>query len=258
MLSLTQIEQFYPQNLRFFKRHVLREYLQYRILASIFNSPLANKLSFLGGTALRIIYDNNRFSEDLDFDHFNLSETDFQNITAQVKHDLELDGYEIEMRHVAKGAYRYYLKIPKILFASNLSPSTEEKILIQLDTVAHGYNYQPDIKTINKFNIFTQIFVTPLHILLAQKIYAAFNRKRTKGRDFYDIILLSSLTKPDYNYLTLKLNITNSIDLKKTFSAHCATLNFTMLAKDVQPFLFTPSDAKRIELFPQFLQEVAW
>jgi hypothetical protein len=32
MLSLAQIESFYPENLRFYKRNLLREYLQYIIL----------------------------------------------------------------------------------------------------------------------------------------------------------------------------------------------------------------------------------
>jgi predicted nucleotidyltransferase component of viral defense system len=77
MISLSQIEQYYPQQLRQFKRNILREYLQYKILEIIFNSRLASKLSFLGGTALRVVHDNTRFSEDLDFDNFKLSEKEF-------------------------------------------------------------------------------------------------------------------------------------------------------------------------------------
>ena len=69
MLSLQEIEKYYPEKLKKFKRNILREYLQYKILQIIFNSEYANKLSFLGGTALKIIYDNSRFSEDLDFDN---------------------------------------------------------------------------------------------------------------------------------------------------------------------------------------------
>lgn len=41
MISLNQIEQHYPENLRGFKRNILREYLQYKILEVIFNSRLA-------------------------------------------------------------------------------------------------------------------------------------------------------------------------------------------------------------------------
>jgi predicted nucleotidyltransferase component of viral defense system len=64
MLTLSQIEQQYEEQLRPFKRALLREYLQCKILEIIAASEYATKLSFLGGTALRIIYNNTRFSED--------------------------------------------------------------------------------------------------------------------------------------------------------------------------------------------------
>lgn len=68
MITLDQILSAYPENLRAFKESVLKEYLQYKILNSIYNSDYANKLAFLGGTALRIVYGSTRFSEDLDFE----------------------------------------------------------------------------------------------------------------------------------------------------------------------------------------------
>lgn len=49
MLTLAQIVQQYPENLRPFKRGILREYLQYKILEIIFASQYARKLVFLGG-----------------------------------------------------------------------------------------------------------------------------------------------------------------------------------------------------------------
>lgn len=63
-----EIEQFYPENLKPFRKNILREYLRFKILEIIFYSKQADKLSFIGGTALSIIYGNSRFSEDLDFD----------------------------------------------------------------------------------------------------------------------------------------------------------------------------------------------
>ena len=75
MLTLEQIEQQYPENLRGFKRSLLREYLQYKILEIIFASEYATKLVFIGGTALRIVHDNSRFSEDVDFDNFGLTDS---------------------------------------------------------------------------------------------------------------------------------------------------------------------------------------
>lgn len=56
MLSLNQIEKFYTDKEKPFKKNILREYLQYKILEIIFNQSFSNKLSFMGGTCLRIVY----------------------------------------------------------------------------------------------------------------------------------------------------------------------------------------------------------
>ena len=103
MLSLQSIEQYYPDNQKPFKRNILREYLQYKILEIIFNSKYAEELTFLGGTALRIVYNNSRFSEDLDFDNFTLTEEQFADLAQEVKKGLELQGYEVEIKNVFKG-----------------------------------------------------------------------------------------------------------------------------------------------------------
>ena len=52
---------------------MLVEYLQYELLDSLFKDAAAAELSFIGGTAIRILHDSPRFSEDLDFDNFGLS-----------------------------------------------------------------------------------------------------------------------------------------------------------------------------------------
>ena len=54
MLNLRQIKSFYPEQLQGFDRFVIREYLQYKILEIIFETPYENKLAFLGGTCLRM------------------------------------------------------------------------------------------------------------------------------------------------------------------------------------------------------------
>ncbi len=57
------------KNLRGFKRFILREYLQRKLLQILFDSEYANELCFLGGTYLRIVHRNIRFSTDLDFNN---------------------------------------------------------------------------------------------------------------------------------------------------------------------------------------------
>lgn len=62
MLTLSEIENNYPDNLRGYKRFILREYLQYKLLQIIFDSEYATQFCFLGGTCLRIVHGNTRFS----------------------------------------------------------------------------------------------------------------------------------------------------------------------------------------------------
>ena len=255
MLILEEIEKQYPKNLRPFKRNILREYLQYKILEIIFNSPLASKFSFLGGTALRIVHSNARFSEDLDFDNFGLTEVEFTSLTKEVQNGMMKLGFKAEIRNVFKGAFRCYLKIPKILLDNKLSTMPDEKIMIQLDTAPHNFEYEADNNILNKFDVFTQIFSTPLDILLAQKIYTIFNRQRPKGRDFFDTIFLMGRTSPNYKYLKLKIGIDNSQELKKKLLKEIKKLNLSELAKDVEPFLFNPSDAKKIVLFKEYIEK---
>ena len=178
MLSLKEIQNYYPENLQFFKSFMLREYLQYKILEIIFESKYANNLCFLGGTCLRIVHNNTRFSEDLDFDNFNLSETDFDNIAKIIEKQLLRQGYEIEIKNVFAGAFHCYIRFPKLLFNESISRHKEEKILIQLDTEPQHFDYQPKKLILNKFDVFTSINTTPKDILLAQKFYALINRKQ--------------------------------------------------------------------------------
>lgn len=259
MLSLKEILNYYPEFIRTHphsREYILKEYLQYKILDSIFNSDFASKLAFLGGTALRIIYVNQRFSEDLDFDNFGLTAKDFEGLSEIVKKSLEREGYEVEIKNVFKGAYRCYIRLPNLFHENRLSGHKGEKILIQLDTAPHHFKYQPDIKFLHRFGIFTQIFVTPLDIILSQKIYAAFDRKRAKGRDFYDIMFLLTKTKPNYAYLKVKIRgVHNAQTLQDYLSQHYNEVDFDLLSKNVQPFLFDPKDAKKLLLFPEYINQ---
>ena len=255
MLNIQQIEQQYPENLRPFKRSLIREYLQYKILEIIFASEYASKLSFLGGTALRIVYDNNRFSEDIDFDNFGLTDSEFEAVAQKVKAGLEAEGLKVEIDIVGKEAYRCNVRFPDLLFDSGLSGHQSEKILIQVDTLAHGVDYRPERKILNKFDVFTEVFVTPRDLLLSQKIYAAVNRKRAKGRDFYDIVFLLSFARPNYPYLLQKMGIGGPEILRTRLLDLVGNLDFTELARDVEPFLFNSGDSKKVELFSDFIKQ---
>lgn len=256
MLELNQIESFYPQSLRPFKKNLLREYLQYKMLEIIFSSPFVDKLSFMGGTAVHIIYELPRFSEDLDFDNRGLGKEDFNRLTEIIQKKLKLQGYNAEVRNSFRGAYRSYIKVAGILYENKLSAHLDEKMLIQIDAEPQGFSYNPEKVMLNKFDVFMRINSVPLDILLAQKIFAIFMRKRPMGRDFYDVIFLLGRARPNFDYLRSKLKIEDAACLKKRLIQRCEKIDFKHLAKDVEQFLFTPSDAKKVLLFPDYIESI--
>ena len=254
MFSITEIEKYFPPKEQVFKKNIFREYLQYKILQIIYDSSSGSKIYFLGGTCLRIVHNNQRFSEDLDFDNVGLSQEDFEAITQLVKKKLELEGAKVELKNVYKGAYRCYIRLPEILFENNLSGYKEEKILIQLDTEPQHFDYEPEKKILNKFDVFTQILTTPGNIILSQKLYAIFNRKTPKGRDFFDVVFLLSQYEPDYKYLQQKIRINSKELLRENLIKKCETLSFDDLANDVRAFLINPDDVKKITLFEEYIK----
>jgi len=253
MLDIKQIESFYPEYLWSFKKNLLREYLQYKILEIVFDSKFGEKLSFMGGTAVHIIHGNTRFSEDLDFDNLGLNKKEFGQLSLLVQKKLQLEGYKVEIKNIFSGAYRCYIRIPDILFENGISRHKDEKLLIQIDTEPQKYQYSPDKIIISKFDVFLRINVVPVDVLLSQKIYAIFKRKRSMGRDFYDAVFLSGKTKPDPGYLQLKLNIKDMNELKIRLLDICSKHNFKNLARDVEQFLFTPSDSKKVIFFYDYI-----
>lgn len=256
MLDLRQIETFYPKTLKPFKRNLLREYLQYKILEVIFSSKFSRSLSFMGGTAIHIIYSNMRFSEDLDFDNLGLSRKDFEQLSSFIQKRIRLEGYNVEIKNSFKGAFRTYIKLADVLYENGLSRHKDEKMLIQVDSEPQNFTYLQDKIMLNKFDVFVRINAVPVDILLAQKIYAIFMCKRLLGRDFYDALFLFGKTKPNFAYLESKLGIKDISELKIRLLQKCKNLNFRQLAKDVAQFLFIPSDARKILLFYDYIKNL--
>jgi predicted nucleotidyltransferase component of viral defense system len=256
MLELKKIESFFPSQLRHFKRNILREYLQYKILEVIFTGRYGQKLVFMGGTAIHIAYGLPRFSEDLDFDNRGIRQDSFKSLVQEIKEKLSLEGYEVQTSVSFKGAFSADIKFVKVLFNEGLSGHREEKILIKIDTEPQNFRYSAEKIIINKFDVFKRINIVPVGILLAQKFYAIFARKRAMGRDFYDAIFLSGKTEPDFAYLKKRLGIANKGMLQSALLKHCAKLDFRSLSRDVEQFVFSPEDAKKILLFPDYVR--AW
>lgn len=256
MIDFNQIVEFYPAELRHFKKNIFREYLQCKILEIIYNSPFGKYLTFMGGTAIHLLYGSQRFSEDLDFDNRGIKQSDFKKLGQIIKEKLILEGYKIETRLVFKKAFRLYLTFHHVLHDNKISPHKDSVLLIRVDAQPQNFNYAVDRKIVNKFDVFSQFFAVPIDILLAQKISCLFSRPRLMGRDFYDIVFLSNKTKPNFAYLTTKLKIKNGTDLKTKLLEKCRALNYEQLSKDTEAFLFSQNEKKKILFFYEYLKSL--
>jgi predicted nucleotidyltransferase component of viral defense system len=255
MLDIEQIQSFYPGHLRPFKRNLLREYLQYKILEAIFESELANKLAFMGGTCIHIVHGSPRFSEDLDFDNPGIDRQDFESLAQKVKRSLELQGYPVELKTAYQDAFRASLRFPGLLRDGGISGHRDEKLLIQIDTEPQGFRYHPAKFILNKFDVFSRINIVPADILIAQKIFFIFNRSRPMGRDFFDVVFLLGKSGVNFDYLDQKMSIRNKKELRNRLLARCTRLDFNRLAKDMEPFVYSKKELDRVRMFPDFIRQ---
>ena len=255
MLDIRQIESFYPKQLKPFKKNLLREYLQYKILEAISESLLVDKLIFMGGTSIHMVHGSPRFSEDLDFDNPGIGQRDFNTLSQSVKRALELQGYTVEMKNTYQDAFRTYLRFPGLLHAVGISGHRDEKLLIQIDTEPQKVEYHADKFILNKFDVFSRINIVPADILLAQKIYCIFNRRRPVGRDFFDVVFLLGKSNVNFDYLHEKLSVRNKADLKAKLLSRCASLDFRRLAKELEPFVYSNKELNRVLQFPDVVRQ---
>jgi len=235
-------------------RLLLREYLQHLILRQLFEQKVLQQWVFHGGTALRIIYGLNRFSEDLDF---HLRTPDLQySLTAIVKtlcRNLELQGYQIsESRIVERTVLSAFIGFEQLLSEFNLSPHSNVKlsVKIELDTnPPEGFDYRQTL--VNQYFPFGLI-IHDLPTFLASKLHALIQRPYTKGRDYYDLVFLFSRWQelsPNITYLRNALRQTNyrgeeitEQNWRKVILDIISKTNWDRVIKDVEPFLESVAD----------------
>ncbi len=93
-----------PNALR--KRSTVREYLQARILQALQDSGAFAHWAFLGGTALRFLFDLPRYSEDLNFSLVDAAPSAFDKHIDRVVRDLTREAYEVSAKTRGDGAVR--------------------------------------------------------------------------------------------------------------------------------------------------------
>jgi predicted nucleotidyltransferase component of viral defense system len=254
MIELAEIVRQYPKELQRveFYDQMVKEYFHHHILHSIYNSKDATKINFLGGTALRFFYGLKRFSEDLDFDCYDISRKQFIDLTDKVITDLR--GYGINViaedkkKYEELNAFRRVLVFPELKYKLGLSQQKEAKFFIKIEAESHRLKYTPDVKVLNGFGITVPVRVVPVGIMFSTKISAALTRK--KDRDFFDIVHLLTFSEPDYAYLTNKLKINNQEQLRVNLldAANSKSLE-TRQAYDCDHMLFFKKEKQKIKYF---------
>lgn len=183
---------------------ILREYLQLFFLNELYSEKEAQNIFFKGGTALRLIYESPRFSEDLDFT-VEIEEKIFDKFISNLFRKIEKkETITFKPRKVISGK-TFLLKSKSPLFTNethiNLDFSFREKIIEPEKSI---------IKTDYPILFTSCIYNLSKKEILAEKIRALLTRKKTKGKDIYDMwYLLSQRVEIDNKLINEKLKYYN-------------------------------------------------
>ena len=239
--------------------NLLREYLQSRLLGAMQEAGAMVPLAFMGGTALRFLYRQPRFSEDLDFTlERGGSVFDFRRLVEKVKRQLEREGYTVtaglRQKTVVETALFGFVGLPfEVGFSQH--PAAALKIKLEVDTNPPA-GAGLAVTVVDRFGPL-RLQHHDLPSLFAGKIAAVVARPYTKGRDLYD--LMWYLTRepplaPNHALLVNALQQTApgavalaQADWREAVREHLAAVDWLDARKDVAPFLEQPRDLELIE-----------
>lgn len=260
MIRLEQIVNYFPPYINenpSLRKYIVKEYIQLLILDFLSNSHWVKKLAFIGGTNLRLVKGIDRFSEDIDFDSKNFPGDEFIKMTHDVVLFLKRFGFDIEVReHAGKKltAFRSNLVFPRLLFDLGMSVHKDEKFLIKIECQDQGINYSLVAANIKGCGLYFTFPVPEDTVLCAMKISALL--KRSKGRDFYDVIFLLGQTEPDYNFLLKKCNIGNYDELKSALVNLVKKIDLKHKSEDFEHLLFNKLNNHRVINFGEFVSSL--
>jgi len=177
---------------------ILREEMQKATLASLSRMDAFNHIVFQGGTALRIFYNNPRFSDDLDFvlkdgEIFELSSKSGEIEKYLSSEFYYLHGIRVNIQKNTRDIQRIVIR--------TVSENPSQKLSINTELFfVPSYHNSPKILIYPPLN--PVVRVEEREEILADKIIAVILRRYLKGRDIWDI-----------HYLTDELNVLTSHEL---------------------------------------------
>jgi len=169
--------------------NVRREYFQHLFLSYFYQQPVAEKIYFKGGTALRALYNSPRFSEDLDFsssvsDIHAIEGAILETLVAITRENIHVD---LEESKRTTGGYLAIIAFRPdhglVVIQIEISLREGEKPVLSLvegegEAVTIVSDFVP---------AFTVVALTRDQ-LIDEKIQALLSRK--KARDFYDLYFI--------------------------------------------------------------------
>lgn len=214
--------------------NALKEIIQEIIISGLSRGGFFDKAAFYGGTALRIFYNLDRFSEDLDFALITPNKDfDISKYFAYIEKELQAYGLNLEisskqknietnitsafvkgntLEHIFKffpnnenHEYNHILKSIKIKFEVDINPPSGA-------TYEEKYKLLPSPHQINLYDK-ESLFAGKIHAILCRNW-----KTRTKGRDLYDyIFFLANNTSVNLDLIRNKLIKSKYIDSKDKF-----------------------------------------
>jgi predicted nucleotidyltransferase component of viral defense system len=239
------------------KRAILREYLQSKIINILYQQRISRGIFFIGGTSLRLLYNLDRFSEDLDFDYDKkIKPAEIQALVVNVQQRLIKENILCQLYQNEKVTKNYYeLRFPDLLGKLKISSNQQEKLMIKLDFDCYFQHLSPIVKLFNRYGFLNRVSTIDFDTYLVQKMVAYQSRKQTQPRDLYDLVwLLSHKAKPNQLFLTKNKIEKNLIkQCIQKFSQEKTSLN--KYQQRLKPFLFEEKNSKQIEFLPELLRQ---
>ena len=195
------IEEYNPQNVEEILS-ALREIMQEITLAGLSRTDFFEKAAFYGGTALRIFYGSERYSEDLDFSllkpdsnfsiepYFKAVIDEFKSLglTVSIKEKKKTKQTAIDSAFLKAETIWQEIILEDIIKETGVRSNKTLKIKIEVDRQP-PLNFKTEEKLLLRpFSFYVKCFTKPS--LFAGKMHALLFRKwqtRVKGRDWYDL-----------------------------------------------------------------------
>lgn len=232
---------------KFFRRNLLKDYLQILVLDFIYSHEKHSQLIFYGGSCLSHCYNLPRLSEDLDF-------VDLEKKIKIPELAKDFEKYfkknsDLEVKAVPQ-KFRVYLKFP-LLRELGLVEEGESDLLFLKVEIFKDFDFCKDYKTeiipLFKFNKTILVKTFDLPTLMATKIRAVLMRKwektnragkilaTVKGRDYFDLMwYLEKGIMPNFSCIN---GITGKEEFKKKLLAAIERVDVRSVQIDLESLI---------------------